>query len=123
MRSFTDLPIKRKLTLVITLTCFIALSLASAAFIATEIVSFRRTAVRDITTLAQLIGTNASVALTFDDAKSATEILATMRARPDVVSARLYTKRNELLGSYDRAPGAAAAAPGRPEKDGYRFEH
>ena len=122
MLSFTNLPIKWKLTLVVTLTCCIALSLVSAAFIATEVVSLRRSFLRDISTLAEVIGTNASVALTFEDPKSANQILATTGARPDIVAVRLYTRRGEVLGSFDRAGGPRGGSPVKPERDTQRFE-
>ena len=43
----------------------------------------------DLASLAQLIGSASTGVLTFDDARGANEILAAMKARPHIVSARL----------------------------------
>ena len=54
--SFKDFPIRRKLMAVIILTTGTALLVASFAFITYEVVSFRESMVRNLSTLAGIIG-------------------------------------------------------------------
>ena len=76
MKTFKDFSIKRKLTLIITLTCIITLFLTCIAFITTEMFSFRRLMVENNTTLARTIGMNSQAALMFGDKSAARDTLA-----------------------------------------------
>src|SRR2546422_4898850 len=81
MRAFRDLSIRRKLTLIIMLTSSVALLLACAAFVSYDLYTFRQAKVHDLTTLAEIIGSNSTAALTFGDSNSAKEILGALRDR------------------------------------------
>jgi signal transduction histidine kinase len=121
MWSFADLPIKRKLTLVIMLTSVTAVLLACAGFALYELVTFRRTMVNDLITLADVIGATSTAALTFEDTKAAAEFLGALKTKPRIVEACFYTKHGQFFVGYARNGGEAecAAAPGKP---GARFE-
>ena len=56
MAWWTDIPVRRKLTLVILLTCTTVLLLACAVLAAYELITFRRTMARDMTVLADVLG-------------------------------------------------------------------
>ena len=121
MKSFRDVPFRRKVTLVTTLASGVALVLVSLAFIAYDWVSIRRARVRDLTTLAEIIGANATAALVFDDAAAAVEILAALRAEPVVVSASIHDREGNRFAQYSREPGAAAPPPSDPNSAGAQF--
>ena len=89
---FCNLSIKRKLYIIIMTITMIALFLAYSAFIIYDITAFKKTMVINTTTLAELIGTNSSAALTFDNAKDATETLSALAAEKSVKAAAVYTK-------------------------------
>ena len=71
------------------LTSTVALLLACAGFVAYEVIAFRQTMTRNLTTLAQIIGDNSSGALDFNDPKAAQDILSALRAEPNITR-RLY---------------------------------
>jgi signal transduction histidine kinase len=121
MQSFGDLPIKRKLTLVIMLTSVAAILLACAGFVLYEMVTFRSVMVNDLTTLADVIGATSTAALTFEDTKAATEFLAALKTKPHIVAACFYTKHGHFFVGYSR-PGGEAECAAESSQDGYRFE-
>src|SRR5688572_19245678 len=71
--AFRDLPIRRKLTAIIMATSSASLLLACCAFLLHDLVSFRRLLVADLSTLAEIIGSNSSAAIVFSDPKRAGE--------------------------------------------------
>lgn len=120
MRPFRDVPIQRKLMLIITLTGVLALSVACGAFFAFETVAYRGRMVRTLIVRANVIGANTTAALTFQDPKAAEETLATLSNDPRLIAAHLYSTDGRLFASYaGRDP--AEEPPSRPPPDGRRF--
>ena len=105
-----DLSIKRKLTLIITLTSALALTLACAGFVLQDVATFREDLVENTSALATIIGQNTVAALTFNDPVAATDALGTLGSQPHVVNAVLYTADGRPFAHYRRA-GAAAELP------------
>jgi signal transduction histidine kinase len=118
--AFEDLPIKQKLTLVITLTSMAAVLLACAGFATYELVTFRRTMVNDLTTLAEVIGATSTAALIFEDAEAAAEFLAALKTKPRIVEACFYTKHGQFFVGYARS-GEVAKCAATPGESGARF--
>jgi signal transduction histidine kinase/DNA-binding response OmpR family regulator len=79
------------------------LSLASGAFIAHELLTFRHRMVTDLITLAEIIGTNSSGGLIFDDNHVVNENIAALRAKPHIISAQIFKGDGQLFASYDNA--------------------
>ncbi|HEY6167172.1 MAG TPA: PAS domain S-box protein [Verrucomicrobiae bacterium] len=102
MRWFHNLPIRRKLTLIILLTSGLALLLACAALVAAEIMSFRQSMKRDLTVLADVLANNCTAALSFNDPASATDTLAALKAQQHIVVAGLYLGDGMLFAQYVR---------------------
>ncbi len=102
MKNLRDIPIRRKLTIIIMFTCSVALFLSTTLFIAYELLSFRRNLVEKVGTLANVTGNNMTAALTFGDRKSAEETLKALRAEPHIVSACVYGNNGELFAKYLR---------------------
>jgi signal transduction histidine kinase len=121
MWAFTDLPIKRKLTLVIMLTSLTAVLLACSGFAIYEWMAFRRSVVADLTTLADVIGATSTAALTFEDGRAAAEFLAALKTKSHIVAACFYTKDGHFFVGYLREGGEAACAA-EPGPDGAHFE-
>jgi PAS domain S-box-containing protein len=119
--SLRDMPIRRKLMTIILLTSGLVLLLTCAAFFAYELVTFRQTAVRELSTLGRIIAANSTAALAFQNPDDARETLAALQAEPNIVAATLYDDSGRLFAHYpDSLP--ADAAPMTPASDGYRFE-
>jgi signal transduction histidine kinase len=114
-------PIRRKLMTMILLTSGAVLLLTSASFVAHEFLTFRYSTVRSLSTLGQVIATNSTAALAFDNAKDAAEILTALKAEPHVVSAGLYDSAGQLFAIYPQG-FKSGGFPQRPGADGYRFE-
>ena len=62
------------------LACGVALLVASAAFTIYDRTTFLEAKTNDLNASAQMIGANSTAALTFQDSKSAGEILGALRA-------------------------------------------
>ena len=113
-----DLPIRRKLTAVITATSAVALVLASGMLLAWDVVRFRADLREDLETLTTIIADNTTAALEFNDPAAAAEtLLRSPRSR------RLRPQRS--TGQWRAfcgipSPAAAPAAAGRPAPDGLR---
>jgi PAS domain S-box-containing protein len=119
--SLRDIPIKRKLMLVILLTSSFALLLMGSALIAYELVTFRRALAVNMGVLAQIIGSNSTAALAFDDPKSAREILAALSAEHQVTAAAVYDQKGQLFASFpENVP--LKRFPKQPGSDGLKFE-
>ena len=115
-----DLPIKRKLMLVILLTSSFALILMGSALITYELVTFRRTLAGNMGVLANIIGSNSTAALAFEDQKNAQEILGALSAEPQITSAAIYDTEGRMFARFP-AELQWADFPPRPEGDGHRF--
>jgi len=100
--------IKRKLVLIMMTTTFLVLGLTVVTWLVNEFIDARKVTTEELTTLAQVVGSNSTAALTFNDSKAATETLAALRHRPDVVFAAIFARDGSLFGSY-AGPGVAAA--------------
>src|SRR5438477_2768978 len=102
MRLFRQITLKRKLIGLIMLTSSVALLVAFALMIILDYASYRGGLVRELRTLADVMGKSTSSALDFDDAESATNTLASLAAVPSVTTAALYTNEGKLLAAYQR---------------------
>src|SRR5580704_2162095 len=119
MRGLRNLSIKWKLTLIIMAATTVALLLISGAFTAYESITFRQAMSHDISTLAEIIGNQSTAALTYNDQPTATEILATLSAKKNIVAAGIY-KDGQLFARYPADAGEMLPPNPRPGKP--RFE-
>ena len=123
MFQFQDISIKRKLRLIIMVASTVALLLVSAGFVTYELVTFRQTMTRDLSTLAEVIGNESTSALSFGDQDRAGEILGGLKAKKHIVAAALYEANGHLLAQYQPTNTAADSFPAKPEKAGSRVEN
>ncbi len=117
MTPLRDLPIRHKLTLIIMLTCSVALLLAGVTVVIYEASEDRKGTVRDLSTLADIIGNNSTAALAFDDRSAAAGILAALSANDDLLSAAVYRINGTIFAGYVD-PGAQAYLTERAPADG-----
>jgi PAS domain S-box-containing protein len=113
--------IKRKQMLIIMLITSVALLLACAAFGAYEVLTFRKTMLGNVTTLAEIIGNNSAVALDFDDPKSGEETLGSLKAEPNIVAACIYDKTGRVFAQFDRPGDRRNVTPPAVQPAGYSF--
>ena len=118
--AFRDIPIQRKLMTIILLISGAVLLLTCSAFSAYELLTFRQTTVRQLSTLAEVIASNSTAALAFQNQNDAQEILGAVKAQRHILAAGLYDDAGNLFAKYpEKLP--ADAFPAAPERDGYRF--
>ncbi len=113
--------IKRKQIWIVMLITSVALLLACAAFGAYEVLNFRKTMLRNLTTMAEIIGNNSAVALDFDDPRAAGETLASLQVEPNILGARIYDKTGRVFAQFDRAGGGPALKPPPFKLEGHAF--
>jgi signal transduction histidine kinase/DNA-binding response OmpR family regulator len=120
MINFLKPSISRKLTWMNMLVSVVALLTACTAFIGYDVVTFRTSAVRNLSIRAQIIGSNCVSALLFNDPDSADKTLAALEADPHAVSAVLFTPAGRPFATYSRAsndqnPTFVPIPPGQDE--------
>jgi signal transduction histidine kinase len=116
---FRDYSIKTKLRAVILGASVLVLLAASTAFVTLEVFSFRNELRRNLEILAQIIASNSTSSLAFQDQKDAAEILSALQAEPHIVTAALYDANGALFAAYQRH--GSAEPPAIPGPDGYTF--
>ena len=89
-----------------------ALLLAGAIFFAYDFFTYRQAIVQNLSTQAQIIGSNSVSALTFDDPQAAQSTMTALRAAPNIVSAVIYSADGHPFASYWR--DQAGDLPTRP---------
>jgi len=102
MKSKSPRSISRKLRQLILLTSGAVLLIASLAYLTIEYFSYRDNLVERVDVLADVIATNASAALAFDDPKTAARLLDSLSSEPSVNSARLYLSDGSLFADYTK---------------------
>ncbi len=119
MRAQTT-SIKRRLVRVILLTTVAVLLLTCLALLTYELYAYRRTTTQNLSTLAEIVADNSTTSLIYDDRKTANEILYSLRAEPEIVTAALYTTNGTLHATYPtNAP--PDTIPAKPAPDGIDF--
>ena len=118
--SFRDIPIQRKLMVIILLTSGAVLLLTCLSFFTYEFLTFRQTMVRQASTIGKIVADNSTAALAFQNTDDAKEILNALKAEPHIVAVGLYDKDGKLFSKYP-ANLPDTAFPDAPAADGYRF--
>jgi signal transduction histidine kinase len=119
--AFRDRPIKQKLMALFLLTSGVVVLLTCAAYFTYELVTFRQTTLRQLSTLGEVVAANSTAAVAFGNERDASEILAGLKADPHIVAASLYDQHGKLFSKYP-ATLSDDALPAAPARDGYRFE-
>ena len=97
-----NVSIRKKLGFLMLFATLFALFLAFASFGLYERASFRRDLAQQLSTLADTLGATTAASLTFDDAKSAAELLSALEADPNIEAACLYDSRGKVFANYRR---------------------
>jgi PAS domain S-box-containing protein len=111
--------IRGKLTRIIMITSTIAVLLACLGFVVSDLVNLRDRMAGDLSTLAQLVGSYSTAALTFGDRGAAAEVLNALRAKPSIVAACIYTVQGVPFARYAKA---SHSSPRVPPPDGLHYQ-
>lgn len=118
--QFRNAPIRSKLMAITLGTSAVVLLLTCAAFVTYDLLTFRRASARQLATLGEVIATNSTAVLAFENSDDATEVLRALQAERHIVAAALYDKRGRLFARYP-AGAMEEVFPTQPGADGYRF--
>ena len=102
--------ISRRLTRMNMLVSGGALLLATLAFTAYALITFRDDVLHNLSTQAQIVASNSVTALLFNDADAAHVTLSALQAEPGIVEAHIYTVTGQLFASYWRDGGTGIPA-------------
>ena len=121
MFDFRKTSIKAKLTLLTMLTSGVALLVSVLLLGFNDVRTFRTSTVRDLQTLADVIGASATSALEFDFEEAASKTLASLEHKPSILAAAILRTNDTVLASYLRPGQPADQHPPAREADGYRY--
>ena len=110
------LSLRHRLTLILVAASASALALTGAGLLTYDTWTARQSLTRELEGAAAMLASNSDAALTFDDVDVASENLASLAARPDVLGAAFYGRSGDLMARYAPADGVVlptrAPAPG-----------
>src|ERR1700728_3257498 len=114
--EFRNFSMRFKLALLTLSASVIAVLLASLGFAFYERQSYRASAVREVTALADTLGANTAASVAFNDDRAAREMLGALSTEPNVLAACLYDERGHIFAEYRRA--GSPAVPVFPARRG-----
>jgi signal transduction histidine kinase/ActR/RegA family two-component response regulator/HAMP domain-containing protein len=116
-----NLPIRRKLMIMVLVTSGAVLGLTCGAFVAYQYQGYRAAARHTVETLGEVIASNSTAAVAFDNASDETDVLAALHAEGRVTLAAVYDSGGALFAHYP-ANAPATVFPPHPASDGVGFD-
>ena len=95
-------PIKRKLIAIIMVITTAVLLATCFTFAIIEVFGLRTSMLVHNTVLADVVGANTTAALSFNNPNDATESLRALRAEPNIIAARVYSRNGGPFATYTR---------------------
>jgi signal transduction histidine kinase/CheY-like chemotaxis protein len=114
--------IRLKILLVVLAATFIALLFTGTILVLYDLASQRRNAADDLIAQAEIIGLASAPALDFNDSLAASQNLAVLRVRPQIVAAALYNRQGRLFATYMRDPLANVRFAAQPGSGGVHVD-
>ena len=111
MNLLRNVSINGKLTFLVVVTLVTALSLSYTAFVINDVRMIRKGMVRQLSSLVDVLGSNTSAALTFDDSETATQLLGSLKMQPMVRSACIYDAKGAVFATYSFDPESPTFPP------------
>src|SRR5258705_9951295 len=102
MHWYLNLTIRQKVQSIVMLVSAVALVVATIVFTLYDRSTFLRARTQDLQAAAQMIALNSTAAMSFRDPKSATEILAALQTKQNVINACIYDKDGVVFATYSR---------------------
>src|ERR1700681_3569887 len=108
---YRNLPINYKLRIVIMFTVSVALILACSAVLVYDQLVARNSMRNELGVLADIFSANSTAALSFNDPVAANELLSTLEANRNILSALIYSASGNPLAPYYRTHELMHSAP------------
>ena len=102
MQGIRESIIRRHLMRILMLASSTALAVAWVAFGVYDALSFRHATVRDLATLAEIVGQNSVTSLASHDRAAAFQTLSALRAQVNITAAGAYANDGRILAEYHR---------------------
>lgn len=118
--NFKDMALRKKIVLIAVVSTSISLLTACLIFVLYERVTYPKIKIQSLSAWAQIIGDNATAALSFNDPKTAEEMLKILKANPRILSACLYDAKGQVFAWYQREKNTGKSFPavaGKTEAD------
>jgi signal transduction histidine kinase len=112
--------IHRKMMLVVLSTAAFALVMTGFAMLYYDLRSFRQAWITDLGAQAEIVGFAAAPAIEFQDPRTAESYLASLRGKPTIIAAAIYSASGSRFAGYVAEGAPAVEFPALPETDGYR---
>jgi signal transduction histidine kinase/CheY-like chemotaxis protein len=122
MFSYRRLSIQHKLQVTTLVAVAVALILSCVAILSYDLAVFRKSLVKDLETLAEIVGSNSTAALSFGDQNAAEELLSALRAKPHIRVALIYSADGTLFAHYRRPGSLGDSALPKLLAEGAHFE-
>lgn len=119
--TFKDLPIRRKLALLVIAATVMALVLACMGFAIFERARFRASATTELGILADILGANTAASIAFNDQVTASEMLSALRTEPHILVACLYDEKGTIFAEYRRIGITSSYQMPRWHDQGHEF--
>ena len=104
---------------VVLATATTALLLTGIAMLYYDLRLFRKQVVAELTAHAEVIGLAAAPAIEFGDPQTAISYLESLRGKPSITAAAIYSAKGGRFASYSATGQPSAAFPALPAMDGY----
>ena len=122
-RFLKNMPIRRKVTLVILVTCVTALMVVGIALFGVQVFTFRQAFAANLRVNAEIIESNCTAALTFKDRPAAMEILSSLKARTAVTYASIELPDGSTFAAYKPEPHHATEVKTMSSEEGVQFQN
>lgn len=120
MRSFRDVSIRTKLTLLMVVVVSLVVVLLCITFMINDVRTFKASMADEHSALADVLGANSAAALDFQDPLTGENVLSSLRLEPTVVFACTYDAEGTVFASY-QAEGGGRQAPPLPDTIGVQY--
>lgn len=118
MRFLQDVSIQKKLARISHLAITLVLVMVAVALVLHDLLTFRSIMVKEMTSIAHIIGSNSAAAVVFQDGKAGENVLAALNADSRITAASIYTKEGEVFASYPPGDFDPNEIPATPPAEG-----
>jgi PAS domain S-box-containing protein len=113
-------PIQKKLMRLVLVTLGVVLLLTCLGFFSYEFFTYRQASKERLSTLGEIVASNSTAALAFENTDDANEMLNALKAEKHIVAAALYDKNGHLFAWYPEKI-AKYNLPVHPAGDGFAY--
>ena len=122
MFSVRDLPLARKLTLIVALTTVVGMAITSLASMVYQVFTFTNFMIVELGAVTEVLGKNGTAALRFQARSDAENTLSSLRAKDHISGAVLLNTDGSILASYVRDDSKSIALPA-VIKEGWEIDY